>query len=108
MNVELHIERLVLEGPQLPPGGRAALAGAFGRELTRLIQAGGLPPALLGGTSVPRLTAALDPSVLASPAGPLSPAGREGGVWRLAARSAASPVGLLEPGTELTMSVIGR
>ena len=42
MNVELRIERLVLTGVPLPPGGRAALAGAFGRELTRLIQDGGL------------------------------------------------------------------
>lgn len=67
MNVELRIERLVLTGWQLPPGGRAALAGAFGRELTALIQAGGLSPALAGGTSVPRLTAALDLSALASP-----------------------------------------
>ena len=49
MNVELRIERLVLTGVPLPPGGRAALAGAFGRELTRLIQDGGLAPALLGG-----------------------------------------------------------
>ena len=67
MNVELYIERLVLTGWQLPPGGRGALARAFGRELTLLIQAGGLSPALAVGTSVPRVTAALDPSVLASP-----------------------------------------
>ena len=62
MNVELHIERLVLNGLPLPPGGRAALAGAFGRELTRLIQDGGVSPALLGGISSPRLTATLTPS----------------------------------------------
>ena len=89
MNVELHIERLVLDGPQLPPGGRAALAGAFGRELTRLIQADGLPPALLGGTSVPRLTAALDPSVPASPAVPTSESGGRAGK----AVSGGSPLG---------------
>jgi hypothetical protein len=59
MNVELRIERLVLNGLPLPPGGRDALAGAFGRELTRLIQDGGLSPELLGGTGAPRLTATL-------------------------------------------------
>lgn len=62
MNVELRIERLVLTGLQLPPGGRAAVSAALGRELTALIQAGGLSPALLGGGSAPALTAALDPS----------------------------------------------
>jgi len=61
MNVELHIEQLVLSGLPLPPGGRAALGGAFGRELTRLIQDGGVSPALLGGVSSPRLTATLAP-----------------------------------------------
>jgi hypothetical protein len=66
MNVELHIERLVLNGLPLPPGGRAALAGALGRELTLLIQAGGVSPALLGGTGLPRLTATLAPSALIS------------------------------------------
>ena len=85
MNVELHIERLVLNGLPLPPGGRAALAGAFGRELTRLIQDGGLRPALLGGTSVPRLTAALDPSGLAAHAG-----GRPGRRCLAARRSVGS------------------
>jgi hypothetical protein len=67
VNVDLHIERLVLTGVALPPGGRAALAGAFGRELTRLIQDGGLSPALLGGISTPRLTATLGPSAGAGP-----------------------------------------
>ena len=57
MNIELRIERLVLTGVPLPAGGRAALAGAFGRELTRLIQDGGLAPDLVGGTGMPRLTA---------------------------------------------------
>ena len=62
MNVELYIERLVVTGLPLPPGGRAALAGAFGGELSRLIQDGGLGPAVLGGTSTPRLTATLRPA----------------------------------------------
>jgi hypothetical protein len=70
LNVELRIERLVLTGVPLPPGGRAALAGAFGRELTRLIQDGGLAPALVGGTGTPRLTATLGPAVARAGAAP--------------------------------------
>lgn len=96
MNVELRIERLVLTGVPLPPGGRAALAGAFGCELSRLIQAGGLSPALLGGAGTPRLTATLGPSA-AAPAGAGSRLGRE------LARSVYSCLG-----RELTMAVIRR
>ena len=62
MNVELHIERLVVTGMPLPPGGRAALARVLGREVSRLIADGGLGPAVLGGTSTPRLTATLSAS----------------------------------------------
>lgn len=65
MNVELHIERLVLTGVPLPPGGRAAIAGAFSRELTRLIEADGLSPTLLGETSTTRLTATIGSPVSA-------------------------------------------
>jgi hypothetical protein len=71
MNIELHIERLVLHGAEFTPGGRDALAGAFSRELTRLIQADGVAPALLSGTAVPGLTA-----TMASP-GPVSALGRD-------------------------------
>lgn len=69
MNVELHIERLVVTGLPLPPGGRAALAGVLGGELSRLIADGGLGPAVLGGTSTPRLTATLSASALSASAG---------------------------------------
>lgn len=85
MNIELRIDRLVLTGVPLPPGGRGALAGAFGRELTRLIQDGGLAPALLGGTGTPRLTATLGPAA--------------------AARAGASPRPGRELGRELARSV---
>lgn len=64
MNVELRIERLVLTGLPLPPGGRAALAAALGRELTALIQDGGLSPALLAGSGAAALTASLGPASL--------------------------------------------
>jgi hypothetical protein len=70
LNVELRIERLVLTGVPLPPGGRAALAGAFGRELTRLIQDGGLAPALFGGTGIPRVTATVGPAAARAGATP--------------------------------------
>jgi hypothetical protein len=70
LNVELRIERLVLTGVPLPPGGRAALAGALGRELTRLIQDGGLAPDLAGGTGMPRLTATLGPGAAQAGAAP--------------------------------------
>jgi hypothetical protein len=62
LNVELHIERLLVTGLRLPPGGRAALADVMGAELSRLIQDGGLGPAVLSGASTPRLTATLGPS----------------------------------------------
>lgn len=65
MNVELRIEQLVLTGLQLPPGSRAAVSAALGRELTALIQAGGLSPALLGGGAA-ALTAPLDPAARAA------------------------------------------
>ena len=77
MNVELHIERLVLTGVPLPPGGRAALAGAFGRELTRLIQDGGLARDLVSGTGAPRLTATLGPAAAAARPGAGPRLGRE-------------------------------
>ena len=69
MNVELHIERLVVTGLPLPPGGRAALARVLSGELSRLIAGGGLGPAVLGGTSTPRLTATLSASALSASAG---------------------------------------
>jgi hypothetical protein len=83
MNVELRIERLVLTGLPLPPGGRAALAAALGRELTALIQDGGLSPALLAGSGAAALTASLGP---ASP----GPAARAGGGARLGRELARS------------------
>jgi hypothetical protein len=91
LNVELHIERLVLTGVPLPPGGQAALAGAFGRELTRLIQDGGLGPALASGTGTPRLTATLGPAAAATRAGGGPRLGRELG--RELARSVYSSLG---------------
>jgi hypothetical protein len=55
MNVRLHIERLVLEGLDVPHGGRAALQAAVEGELGRLIGEGGL--AQLTGVAVPTVRA---------------------------------------------------
>jgi len=87
MNIDVHIERLVLRGAELTPAGRAALAGALGRELTQLIQASGLAPALLSGTGVPRMT-----STLAIPA-PASAPGAHSAFGREIARSVYSCLG---------------
>jgi len=47
MNIELHIERLILDGLQVEPGGRADLQAEVEAELTRLLTAGGLRAELL-------------------------------------------------------------
>ncbi len=42
MNINLHIERLVLDGISLSPGERPLLQAAMEAELTRLLASGGL------------------------------------------------------------------
>ena len=50
MNIELHIERLILDGLNVEPQDRSQLQRAVEAELTRLLVAGGLRPELrLGG-----------------------------------------------------------
>jgi hypothetical protein len=56
MNVNVHIERLVLEGVPLAANRRAALQTAVEAELARLIGHEGLAPALLNGGAVPCLS----------------------------------------------------
>jgi hypothetical protein len=53
MNVRLHIDRLILEGFDVPHGGHAVRA-AVEQELTRLIAAGGLPQLATAATPVVR------------------------------------------------------
>lgn len=55
MNVELRIERLVIDDAALgaAPGATHAFAAAVEAELGRLLSAGGLGPALSGGGAVP-------------------------------------------------------
>ena len=57
MRVRLHIERLVLEGLEIPAGARDGLRRALQAELTRLIAAGGLAPWSAGGAALPALPA---------------------------------------------------
>ena len=52
MNIELHIERLILDGLQVEPRNRATLQAAVEAELTRLLTTGGLRPELLSGAAV--------------------------------------------------------
>ena len=55
MNVHVHIERLVLDGIDVPHGSHAALGAAVERELARRLASGGIAPSLLGGVAVPSL-----------------------------------------------------
>jgi hypothetical protein len=58
MNINLHIERLILEGIPLSPAHRPQLQAAAAAELSRLLAAGGLSPALLAGGALPFVPAA--------------------------------------------------
>lgn len=57
MNVNLHIDRLILEGIPLSLRQRALLGTAVTDELTRLIAEGGLPAGLPAGGAVPSIPA---------------------------------------------------
>ncbi len=57
MNVNLHIERLVLDGIEVEPAGRPVLQAALAAELGRLLAQGGVGPALAAGGAVPALRA---------------------------------------------------
>ena len=55
MNVELHIEELVLHG--FPPDYRHRIGEGVEQELSRLFTEQGLPPSLARGGDIPRLDA---------------------------------------------------
>jgi hypothetical protein len=57
LNVNLNIERLVLEGFSLRQGEQLLVRAAVERELSRLLSEGGISPQLLSGGAVPRLSA---------------------------------------------------
>ncbi len=57
LNVNLHIERLVLDGITLSVRERALLGTAVTTELTRLISESGLPAAMPANGTVPSVPA---------------------------------------------------
>lgn len=57
MNIELHIERLVLDGLPVSPRDHANLQAAVEAELTRLLAVGGLRSELLSGGAMRSLGA---------------------------------------------------
>jgi len=57
MNVNLHIERLVLEGIAVEPAHRPALQAALQAELGRLLAQGGVSPSLAAGGAMQSLRA---------------------------------------------------
>jgi hypothetical protein len=56
LNVNLNIERLVLEGFSLRPGEHLLVRAAAERELSRLLSEGGVSQQMLSGGAVPRLS----------------------------------------------------
>lgn len=56
MNINLHIERLVLDGVNLAPNQRHLLQASVETELTRLLTESGLAPSLAQGITLPRLS----------------------------------------------------
>ena len=55
MNVNLHIERLVLDGVDIAPNQRHVLRAAVEAELGRLINRGGVGGDIAGGGAVPNV-----------------------------------------------------
>lgn len=56
MNIELHIERLILDGIAVERRHRAALQSAVEAELTRLLLSNGLGVEFLAGALTPSLS----------------------------------------------------
>lgn len=56
MNINLHIDRLVLDGIPLDSHQRSVLQQALQGELTRLLANGNLNPDFAGGIAIYRLT----------------------------------------------------
>jgi len=52
MNIDLHIERLILDGIDVPHHERPALQAGVTAELTRLLTEGGLQPGLTAGSAM--------------------------------------------------------
>ena len=57
MNINLHIEQLVLDGVTIAPSQRHLLQSIVASELTRLLSDGGLSPSLVQGTNLSGVSA---------------------------------------------------
>ena len=57
MKIQVDIERLILDGVDIPAGQRPLLQAAVETELARLLTAGGLNPAYLSGGATPNIRA---------------------------------------------------
>jgi hypothetical protein len=57
VNIELHIERLILDGLAIRANRRGEVQAAIEAELTRLLSTGGLSPNLLLGGTMPSVPA---------------------------------------------------
>jgi hypothetical protein len=55
--IQVHIERLILDGVAVAPGDGPRLQAAVEGELRRLLAEGGLSPELRGGGALPSLRA---------------------------------------------------
>jgi hypothetical protein len=64
MNIDLSIERIMLDGITIQPGQHSALSAAVRTELMRLLREGGLAP----GLSRPSAMARVDAPTIESPA----------------------------------------
>lgn len=56
MNINLHIERLVLDGVNIAPGQRHLLQASVITELTQLLNNGGLANIFVESVALPRLS----------------------------------------------------
>jgi hypothetical protein len=56
MNINLHIERLILDGVNITPNQRQLLQTSVETELTRLLTEGRIASSLAQGTTLPRLS----------------------------------------------------
>ena len=57
MNINIEIERLILEGVSIPRSQRPLLQAAVEAELSRLFSVNGLPPSLKNGGTISKLPA---------------------------------------------------
>lgn len=56
MNINLHIERLILDGVDIAPSQRDLLQASVTTELSKLLNNGGFADTLVQGFSLPRLS----------------------------------------------------